>query len=492
MARPRKTSLLFDLDARGDWVRLRTLITVRWIAILGQLAAVLAAEYGLGFRLPLLACALLLSGSACVNLVMQTVYPPETRLSEGGTLASLFFDLVQLVALLLLTGGLNNPFAVLIVAPVTISATALRLQSTLWLGVAAMGAVALMSEFYLPLVRADGSMLEVPELYRSGMAAALAIAVVFLGIYARRVAVEEYAMTQALMASQIALAREQRLSAIGSIAAATAHELGTPLATIKLVAGELARELADRPELAEDALLIREEAERCGEILADLGRGGREDRQIRHAPVSSIIEEAAGPHRARGKQIIVRIDGLPAEEAGDGQPVLERRPELVHGLRNVIQNAVDFAQSTVWVDVETGEDTLRIVVGDDGPGFSPEILPLVGEPYVSTRAREPRREEAANGDDEEDGYEGMGLGLFIARTLLERTGGRVSFANGSDRRGRREPIADAALAKPPGAVVEITWPAALIDHGKVVTRLPLGPNRRFGAARRNGNARGTA
>ncbi len=471
-------SYLFNLRARGDWVRLRTLVVLRWIAVAGQTATVLIASQAMGFQLPLALCALLISASASVNIVAHLVYPAEKRLSEQWTLASLFFDLAQLVTLLMITGGLNNPFAVLILAPVTISATALRLQSTLWLGIAGMGAVALMSVFYRPLVAADGSVLEVPELYRSGVTAALAIAVTFLALYTRRVTVEGYAMSQALSATQIALAREQRLAAIGGIAAAAAHELGTPLATIKLVAGELARDLRDQPELAEDVALIRNEADRCGAIMADLARGGRDDRQVKTAPLSAIVEEAAAPHRKRGKELVIRTNGVPSGDSGDAQPMVQRSPELVHGLRNVIQNAVDFAHSTVWIDVDTGERELRIAVGDDGPGFSPDILPRLGEPYVSTRRRGETRAADAGEHSE---YEGMGLGLFIARTLLERTGARLSFANGGDARHRRtgEPEAPRELAHPPGAIIEIVWPASALVTPKEVARRALGRNDRF-------------
>ncbi len=468
-------SFLLNLQARGDWVRLRTLVTVRWIAIVGQTTAVLAASFAMGFQLPLLFCALLISASASVNIVAQFVYPSEKRLTEQGTLLSLFFDLAQLVTLLMVTGGLNNPFAVLILAPVTISATALRLQSTLWLGIAAMAAVALMANFYLPLVLADGSIMETPEIFRSGISAALAIAVVFLSVYARRVTVEGYAMNQALTATQIALSREQRLAAIGGIAAATAHELGTPLATIKLVAGELAREVGDQPELADDVALIRREAERCGEIMTDLSQSARDDSQIRSSPVVALVEEAAAPHRNRGKAVVIRFNGALAGEADSDQPMVPRGAELVHGLRNVIQNGVDFAAATVWADIDYDGEELRIAIGDDGPGFSAEVLPRLGEPYVSTRQR---GEVRATGDEGE--YEGMGLGLFIARTLLERTGATMAFANGTDlrRSALAEPDAP-ALARPPGAIIEMIWPAASVVTPKAEARRALGPNQPF-------------
>jgi two-component system sensor histidine kinase RegB len=465
---------LFNTDARGDWVRLRTLVVLRWMAIAGQISAVLIATQALDFQLPLSLCALAISASVCFNFVAHIVHPAEKRLSENGTLASLFFDLAQLVTLLMLTGGLNNPFAVLILAPVTIAATALRLRSTIWLGVAAMLSIPLMSFVHLPLVHPNGSGLDVPEVFRHGISAALAIGLVFVGLYARRVTVEGYAMSEALNATQIALAREQRLAAIGGMAAAAAHELGTPLATIKLVAGELARELEGDPELAEDIALIRTEADRCGSIMADLSQGGRDDKHVRSAPISAVIDEAARPHVGRGKDLIVRIGGVPAEEAGDDQPTILRRPEVIHGLRNMIQNAVDFARNRVWVDANLQNDVLRIAIGDDGPGFGPDILPRLGEPYVSTRSRGDRK--SAGGS-----YEGMGLGLFIARTLLERTGATVSFANGSDQpsQTRQKSEKERHANRPPGAITEIVWPREALIATRVEIRGPLGENQRF-------------
>ena len=323
-------------------------------------------------------------------------------------------------------------------------------------------------------MQGNGEVLQVPPLLRIGFAAALAIGVVFVALYSRRVTVESFAMSEALSATQIALSREQRLAAIGGIAAAAAHELGTPLATIKLVAGELANDLKDHPELSEDVALIKSEADRCGAIMADLSQGGRDDSHVKHAPVSAVIEEAAEPHANRGKEVLIRIDGALAEDVGDDQPIVQRSPELVHGLRNAIQNAVDFATSTVWVDVAIVEERLRIAVGDDGPGFSPDILPRLGQPYVSTRPRGGRRAEAGQ-------YEGMGLGLFIARTLLECTGATLAFANGSDARRRASALGpiDVETMLPPGAIIEMTWPVETLTVSKALVRGALGPNQRF-------------
>ncbi|MEM6971509.1 MAG: ActS/PrrB/RegB family redox-sensitive histidine kinase [Pseudomonadota bacterium] len=437
---------LFDMRARGDWVRLRTLILLRWVAVIGQSAAVLVAAVAMGFELPLALCAMLISAAVVANIVAAAVFPPDTRLSENATLASLMFDLVQIVALLMITGGLNNPFALLVLAPVTISASTLRLQPTLWLGTTAIAMIAITSSIYLPLIGPDGDAMTLPLPYRAGMAAALAVAVGFLTLYGRRVTVESYAMSQALSATQVALSREQRLSSIGAIAAATAHELGTPLATIKLVARELSRELSDRPELAEDAGLIHSEAERCGRIMTELSQSRKEDTHVATAPITAVIDEAAAPHAGRGIDITVSINGVEVEEGGhvpggSDVPVVARRPELIHGLRNLIQNAVDFAENTVRVDLRSEAGALEVVIGDDGPGFAAEVLPILGEPYVTSRGADKRLSATID-----DTYEGMGLGVFIARTLLERTGARLRFANGPD-----------------GALVRVHWPLERIS-----------------------------
>ena len=463
--------------ARGDWVRLRTLVMLRWLAIAGQIGAVLIATLFLDFDLPLPACALVISASISFNIVAHVVHPSGKRLSERGTLMSLFFDLTQLITMLMLTGGLNNPFAVLIIGPVTIAATALRLQSTIALGLVAILSIPLMARVHFPLVYLDGTPLQVPFVYLFGFAASLAIGLIFLGLYSRRVAVEGYAMSEALSATQLALAREQRLSAIGGIAAATAHELGTPLATIKLVASELTNDLKDSPELLEDAELIRTESDRCAAILADMRDGARDDSHVKQAPVSAVIEEAAQPHARRGKRLIVRVNGSTDADPDGEQPMVARTPELIHGLRNAIQNAVDFARANVWIDADLEEDSLRIAVGDDGPGFKPDILPRLGEPYVSTRASGSRAARTG-------GYQGMGLGLFIARTLLERTGATLSFANGTDglhKSDSRFENQNPEFAQPSGAIIELVWPAHAMVVSKGESRRALGENLKFEA-----------
>jgi two-component system sensor histidine kinase RegB len=235
--------------------------------------------------------------------------------------------------------------------------------------------------------------------------------------------------------------------------------------------------------LAEDAELIRAQAERCREILRELAASGKDDRQVKTAPVQSLAEEAAAPHSGRGKRVVLRLQGRVPDETGPEQPEVRRLPEVIHGLRNMVQNAVDFAASTVWVDVEWDEAQLRIAIGDDGPGFGEDMLGRLGDPYVRNRVRRPPSAETPEGPPPEAraGYEGMGLGLFIAKTLLERTGARVSFANGADEEGRGAASRGTAPegARPPGAIVEVVWPRGTLDLPQGRPRGALGRNAPF-------------
>lgn len=427
---------------RANWIRLRTMILLRWVAIVGQLTAITVAQsvYGLQFELGL--CYLAVGVSIIGNLLATFIYPENKRLSEGENLGMVLFDLFQLGFLLFLTGGLNNPFALLLLGPVTISATALGLRSTIVLNVAAIVVVTLLAFSHLDLRNAAGDIVEMPSIFVSGQWTALIISIIFTSAYSRRVTTEVYSMGDALAATQMALAREQKLTDVGGIIAATAHELGTPLATIKLTSAELLNDLADYPDLASDAALIHDQADRCRDILRDMGRVGKGDRHIRQAPLEAIINEAAEPHLDRGKKVV--LDHSP--DAGDPQqqPSIIRMPEVIHGLRNLVQNAVDFAQDSILVETNWSDDEISVRIVDDGPGFSPDIIGRIGDPFM-------RRRSAPRTGSPRPGYEGMGLGLFIAKTLLERTGARLRFANGAGR------------GKYPGAVVEVIWPRIKID-----------------------------
>ncbi|MCR8724494.1 sensor histidine kinase RegB [Frigidibacter sp. ROC022] len=424
-------------DRRGDWVRLRTLIVVRWIAIGGQLTALLIAQTRLGIDVEMGACVALIALSALVNMALTLVFPVGMRMTEPQVTTMLLFDMTQLMALVALNGGLDNPFALLVLAPVTISATALPLRQTLIVAGAAVALTTLAVNFNLPLRTMDGVELHQNPLLTVGFWIAILVGIGFVSLYARRVSVEIHLMSDALLATQMALAREQKLTDLGGVVAATAHELGTPLATIKLASAEMIDELADRPELAEDARLIRDQADRCRDILRSMGRAGKRDNYLARAPLIEVLREAGEPHLSRGKTVEFSVaEGLdPAD-----QPLIERRPELIHGVRNLIQNAVDFANSAVCVQSDWSRGALRLRICDDGPGYPAHLIGHLGEPSL-------RRRERA--EEQRPEYEGMGLGLFIAKTLLERTGADVTFMNDPG-------TTEGGLG---GALVSVEWPA---------------------------------
>ena len=433
---------LLPPEATVPNVRLRTLVNLRWMALAGQTVTILVAVLALSLELHLGLCFLVIGIAAAANLIAVTIQPGNLRVSEAVAFSALFFDITQLAALLFLTGGLNNPFALFFLAPVTISATTLSLRSTFILAATATVLVSLLGGYHLPLTLSDGTVLALQPLHLAGFWIAIVSGTLFLSGFAFRVTLETERMSNALFATQTALARQQKLQDLGGVVAAAAHELGTPLATIKLVSTELEEELADRPDLRDDAALIRSQADRCRDILRSMGQAGKSDRHMNAVPLEVVVREAAEPHADRGiaihHDLVIHRDLAPPAGAAGRGPLVRRSPEVIHGLRNLVQNAVDFAETDVWVDVRWSAQEIAVQVIDDGPGYPPEVLSRLGDPFLRSRNRA--------------GYGGMGLGLFIAKTLLERTGATLAFANGSQP-GHTPP------RQRGGAIAEVIWPA---------------------------------
>ena len=445
---------IFQDRNRSDWVRLRTLVILRWFAISGQIVAVLVALHVYDLRIETGLITLTIGASVIANLVSTFVYPQSRRLSEREASFMLAFDILQLGLLLYLTGGLNNPYALLMLAPVTIAATLLHLRSSVLMALLAMAVLTLVSLWHVPILTGYGRPLELPGLFRFGFWTALMVGIVFIAVYARQVTTEMHAMSDALLATQLALAREQKLTDLGGVVAAAAHELGTPLATIKLVSAEMITELGDHADLRADAELIRSQADRCRDILHSMGRAGKEDMHLRRAPLQTVVQEAAEPHLSRGKT--VRLSVAPDSDRNLRQPVIDRRPEIIHGLRNLIQNAVDFADRAVDIEVRWTDRSIFVQIEDDGPGFPHSVIGRIGDPFM-------RRRRIAEDRTRRPGYEGMGLGLFIAKTLLERSGARLSFANGGG---------DTAE----GAIVIVEWQIDKVTSDPAPDSAGLGKN----------------
>lgn len=422
-------------------VSLRTLMLIRWIAVIGQAATIFLVHFGFGFRLPLKGALLVVVASAALNVAAMLIRR-VTRLRDREAALYLAYDTLQLGALLFLTGGLQNPFAILMLAPVTVSATVLTRSSVVGLSALTVAAITGLAMLHLPLPSRSGMMMPTQPLYVLGTWAALVSSTVFIAGYTWSIAAEARRMRDAFAATQLALAREQRISALGALAAAAAHQLGSPLATIAVIATELARDLPADSPLLEDARLLLSQSERCRTILADLvhQRAGEEGGHFARLPLTALVEAAGEPHRR--EPILVTYVGAAGRDAAGSpleEPLVVRSPEIMHGLGNLIENAVQFARREVAVTVSWSEETAAVDIVDDGPGFAQPVLARIGEPYISGRSGETQH---------------MGLGIFIAQSLLERTGARLSFANLPDGGGqvvvewRRAALAALAIESP--------------------------------------------
>jgi two-component system, sensor histidine kinase RegB len=431
-------------------LRLQTIVRLRWLAVLGQSVTVLSVYWLMGIDLPIGECLAVISLTAWFNVALRLRYPASQRLQSPYAFLMLGFDLLQLGALLYLTGGLENPFAFLLIAPVTVSASTLPPRVTVALGGLAVLIAIVLTGLHHPLPWFHHSKFLLPFPYVMGVWAAVVSGIVFIGFYSWRTAEEARRMGEALAAAELVLAREQKLSALDGLAAAAAHGLGTPLATIAVVAKELLRDAKPDDRHYDDLLLLRAQAERCRTILGELaGMGEQHDFIVSRVPISHLIEEAVAPHRLVA--VPIEVDAAPmagTKPARPAQePVMQRNPGVIYGLGNLVENAIDFATSKVDVKASWSDSEVRIEIADDGSGFPPNVLEQLGEPFVTTRPGHVGGEEAA------DEHVGMGLGFFIAKTLLERSGAHLDLAN---RAGG-------------GAVVTAVWPRSRFEQMPVET-----------------------
>ncbi|GLQ22072.1 two-component sensor histidine kinase [Algimonas porphyrae] len=383
---------------------------LRWAAIIGQAITLLLVSQWLGFDVPLVGSAIVIGVALLVNIAISLTLPLDRRVSDAEAIAQLGFDIAQLALLLYLNGGIENPFAILFLAPVVTSATTLskRVLATV-AGLALISATCLML-WHEPIPWIPGVLFELPRVYEFGLLAGIVVGTSFTSLYAWRATLESRTMSAALSATEQRLAQEQKLSALGSLAAAAAHELGTPLATITVTAKEMTRELPEGP-LSEDAALVLSQAQRCRAILEQLAlRGDTPDLIHETLSLEDLLEEAAEGYIDRDRDLIVESH----QDDGRLPIMIRRRPELLYALKNFTENAVDFAASRVELTARASRKTVSITIDDDGPGFDPLIRGRLGQPYVTTRSRG----RSAGG---------LGLGVFIASTLVERTGGQVAF-----------------------------------------------------------------
>ena len=415
-------STLFRLEENLNLDK-KTLVFLRWIAIFGQLFSVNLVYFFLNLEFPVLLCHLIILFGFLTNLFLQFGFK-ATLLKDLYSSSILMYDLIQLSILLFLTGGIFNPFAILLIVPTIFSSTFLSMGSTIILGTSTIILLFLLTFFNMPLPGMEEYILSFPNYYVTGILISLIIGLIFLSYFGIRFAGETKKRSDALNKLQQILAKEYELESLGGQAAAAAHSLGTPLATISVVAKEMRKEVGDHSKLTKDLDLLLSQTKRCSEILKNISQKKiTNDEFISSMTFEDLLEEIIKSFKQSSEKEI-RLNTSKDTNKID----IKRNPELVYGLRNFIGNAVKFAKQNILISILSDNINLYILIEDDGPGFPEDIIEALGEPYIKSKSKSLQRNA------------GLGLGTFLGKTLLERKSAVISFLNDSSLNGAKVKI----------------------------------------------------
>ena len=395
-----------------------TLTILRYIAIFGQFIAVNLVFFYFDLQFPLKESYIIILVGLITNLFLQ-LRVKVNQLKDSYASLFLLYDLFQLSSLLYLTGGIFNPFSILIIIPTIVSSTFLSMGTTIILGVITSFLLFILSFIYLPLPGLEKNFFEVPTYYKHGILIAILIGLIFLSYFGIRFAGETKKRSEALRKLQEAISKEYELESLGGQAAAAAHSLGTPLATISVVAKELKKELGDNKEVLKDIDLLISQTKRCSEILKQISKKQiKDDIFLSSIKFEDLLEEIISSFKeTSSKDIDLLI------ENDNNKIVIQRTPEIIYGLRNLIGNAVKFSKSRVKINLSSDKKTIEIRINDDGPGIPEDVIQKMGEPYIKSKSKE----LSSNS--------GLGLGTFLGKTLLERQGAKLIFRRNSELGG---------------------------------------------------------
>ena len=401
----------------------KTLVILRWIAIFGQLFSINLVYFYLDLNFPVLLCHIIIFVGLFTNIYLQFGLK-ATLLKDLYSTTFLMYDIIQLSILLFLTGGIFNPFAILLIVPTIVSSTFLSMGSTIILGTSTIFLLFVLTFFNMPLPGMEEYILSFPNYYVTGILISLVIGLVFLSYFGVRFAGETKKRSDALNKLQQILAKEYELESLGGQAAAAAHSLGTPLATISVVAKEMRKEVGDSSKLTKDIDLLISQTKRCSEILKKISQKKIiSDEFLSSTSFEDLLEEIIKSFKESSeKNIELKTDK-------DVNKIdIKRNPELVYGLRNFIGNAVKFSNQNILISIVSNNINLYILIEDDGPGFPEDIIKALGEPYIKSRSKLFKNNL------------GLGLGTFLGKTLLERQSAAISFENDSPLKGARVKI----------------------------------------------------
>ena len=391
-----------------------TLTILRYIAILGQFFAINFVFFFLKLEFPIIESYIIVFLGLATNLFLQFKIRVN-QLKDTYASSFLLYDLIQLSALLYLTGGILNPFSFLLIIPAIVSSTFLSMGTTIILGVITSFMLFLLGHFYISLPGMDETIFYVPNFYKFGLLTSILIGLIFLSYFGIRFSGETKKRSEALNKLQEVIAKEYELESLGGQAAAAAHSLGTPLATISVVAKELKKEIGNNKEISKDVDLLISQTKRCSEILKQISKKQiEEDNFLSSIRIEDLLEEIINSFKeTSSKQIELFTD------EDQNKINIQRTPEIIYGLRNFIGNAIKFSKSKVQINLKSNDKIIEIKIYDDGPGIPEDIINKIGEPYIKSKSKE----LSSNS--------GLGLGTFLGKTLLERQGAILKFKRNS-------------------------------------------------------------
>ena len=390
-------------------ILLGNLIKIRWIAIFGQILAICFVFYFINIKIPFFETLIIIFLSVALNFYSYFEERKNKSISNIKAFSFLLFDTLQLGFLLFLTGGIINPFSILILAPVITSASYLPALMTVVLSTISIFIIIILNFYFIPLDL--GAEFYLPEIYSFGLVASLIITVIFIAIYAYLFASSSRKISNALSISKLQILNQKKITEVGSLSAAAAHELGTPLNTIFLILNDLLKEkkLIDDKNIAKDILLLKSQAERCREILQRFSKNPLKlkDNFLEKVKITDLIKINFEKFNKNKILIIKKIEL-------DDEPEIIFKDEIMYALGNIIQNAIFYSKKNVTAELNYNNSQVKIFIKDDGNGFSKDIIDKLGEPYISKNKQ------------------GMGLGIFIAKNLIENMGGKLNFFNSKD------------------------------------------------------------
>ncbi|OUW73868.1 MAG: hypothetical protein CBD76_02145 [Pelagibacteraceae bacterium TMED216] len=412
-----KFSTIFRLEENLNLDK-KTLVVLRSIALIGQLFAIYFVYFFLKLKFPIFICSVIILIGSLTNIYLYFRIKGN-QIKDLYASLFLIYDLIQLSLLLYFTGGISNPFTILLIIPAIVSSTFLSLGTTLVLGSLSIIFLFMLTIYHYPLPGIHEYGITFPKFYLNGFFTAIIIGLIFLSYFGIRFAGETKKRTEAGTKLQQVIAKEYELESLGGQAAAAAHSLGTPLATISVVANELKKEMGEDSQYKNDLELLVSQTKRCSDILRQISRKEIiEDKFFSATEIENLLNEIIDSFLISSDKEIILYS-----TEDNNKFKIKRSPEIIYGLRNFIGNAVKFAKKNVFITIKSDQTKLRLFIEDDGPGFPDDVIKIIGEPYIKSKSREISSKS------------GTGLGTFLGKTLLERKGAALKFVNGYKLKG---------------------------------------------------------